>query len=71
MFSDWLEDDRGRAAMVATHFGVSKSAVSQWKDNGVPHDKMLAVRDLSGNVVTLEEMHQHAEAKRQKLKEAA
>lgn len=55
-FNDWLDEDRGRAATVAAHFGISKSAVSQWRMNGVPNNKMLAVRDLSGGVVTLAEM---------------
>lgn len=64
--SVWLEEEKGRSAALATHFGVSRSAVSQWKSNGVPLDIMKAVRDFSGGNVTLEEMvpgSEHAEAK--------
>jgi DNA-binding transcriptional regulator YdaS (Cro superfamily) len=55
-FDQWLDKEEGRASRVATHFGVSRSAVSQWRKNGVPTSNMKGVRDLSGGEVSLEEM---------------
>lgn len=52
----WLEAESGRSVALANHFNVSKAAVSQWKTNGVPVDKMKAVREFTGNEVGLEEM---------------
>lgn len=50
----WLEKEKGRAAALAERFGVSRSAVSQWKTNGVPVDYMKAVCEFTGGEVTLE-----------------
>jgi len=58
----WLEAEKGRSAALASHFGVSPGAVSQWKKNGVPVDNMKAVRDFTGGVVTLEELVPDASA---------
>lgn len=55
-FTDWLEAEKGRGAIVADHFDVTASAVSQWKTNGVPPIHMKAVRDLTGGAVSLEDM---------------
>jgi len=52
----WLEDEKGRSAALAAHFALTASAVSQWKSNGVPRDKLKAVRDFTGGAVSLEEM---------------
>lgn len=52
----WLEAEKGRSVALATRFGISKAAVSQWKSNGVPVGLMKAVRDFTGGAVTLEEM---------------
>jgi DNA-binding transcriptional regulator YdaS (Cro superfamily) len=52
----WLEAEKGRSATLAEHFGVTPSAVSQWKKNGVPLDFMKAVREFTGGAVTLDEM---------------
>lgn len=41
---------------MAAHFGVHKSAVSQWKTKGVPVERMKAVRDFTDGAVTLDEM---------------
>lgn len=60
-FHEWLDEERGRAITVARHFDIGKSAVSQWRENGVPVDKMLPVQELSGGVVTLAEMLTHRE----------
>lgn len=63
-FADWLEEERGRLAFVADHFGVSQSAVGQWKNDGVPVDRMRAIRALSRDRVTLDEMLEEREARR-------
>jgi len=55
-FPAWLDADRGRLTAVAAHFGLTQSAVSQWRTNGVPLNRMKAVRDYSGGEVSLEEM---------------
>ena len=55
-YTDWLKAEPGRASALAAHFGVTPSAVSQWRTNGVPPAHMKAVRDFSGGEVTLEEM---------------
>lgn len=52
----WLESEKGRGALLAGHFDLTPSAVSQWKTNGVPLSLMKAVRDFTGGAVTLEEM---------------
>lgn len=54
--NDWLDSEVGRATKLAAHFGLSLSAVTQWRSNGVPVDRMKSVRDFTGNDVTLEEM---------------
>ena len=55
-FSEWLDAERGRLTDLATRFDVSPSSVHQWKTNGVPRDRMLEVREITGGSVTLEEM---------------
>jgi hypothetical protein len=55
-FTEWLDGERGRPTLVATYFGVSISAVTQWRTNGVPVDRMVDVRALTENAVSLEEM---------------
>jgi len=54
--STWLDGDRGRLTAMAEHFGLTQSAVSQWRANGVPTSRMKAVRDFTGGAVTLDEM---------------
>lgn len=53
---DWLDADRGRLTALAAHFGLTQSAVSQWRTNGVPTARMKAVRDFTDGAVTLDEM---------------
>ncbi|HND57418.1 MAG TPA: YdaS family helix-turn-helix protein [Ottowia sp.] len=55
-FPSWLDADRGRLTSVAEHFGLTQSAVSQWRQNGVPPGRMKAVRELTGGAVTLDDM---------------
>jgi hypothetical protein len=57
--SEWLDQEIGRPTRTAEHFGVSRSAVSQWRKIGVPRKFMLGVRDYSRGAVTLEEMVAH------------
>lgn len=54
--SDWLDADRGRLTALAAHFSLTQSAVSQWRQNGVPPGRMKAVRDFTGGAVTLDDM---------------
>lgn len=55
-FDQWLGAERGRLAATAAHFDVSMSAVSQWRLNGVPLDRMRDVVAWTDEEVTLEEM---------------
>jgi hypothetical protein len=55
-FSDWLDAEPGRLALVAQHFEITMSAVTQWRTSGVPVGRMLEVRALSDGKVTLEVM---------------
>ena len=55
-FPNWLDADRGRLTALAAHFGLTQSAVSQWRTNGVPPQRMKAVRDFTGGAVTLDDM---------------
>jgi len=55
-FTDWLKAETGRATALAAHFGVTASAVSQWRTNGVPPANMKAVREFTAGEVTLDDM---------------
>lgn len=66
-FTEWIEAERGRLTQVAERFGITKSAVSQWQANGVPIDRIIDVRDLTGGAVSVEEMLQpRADAARER-----
>lgn len=54
--NEWLDAVEGRTNAVAAHFGVTKSAVSQWRGRGVPVDHMKALRDFTEGEVSLEEL---------------
>lgn len=54
--TDWLDADRGRLTAMAAHFGLTQSAVSQWRGSGVPLARMKPVREFTGGAVSLEEM---------------
>jgi DNA-binding transcriptional regulator YdaS (Cro superfamily) len=41
---------------MALRFGITLSAVSQWRDNGVPVDRMAEVSQITGGQVTIEDM---------------
>ena len=52
----WLDAEKGRLTALAAHFGLTQGAVSQWRANGVPPQRMKAVREFTQGAVTLEEM---------------
>jgi len=56
ILSEWLDADRGRLTALAAYFGLTQSAVSQWRANGVPLHRMKAVRDFTSGAVSLDEM---------------
>jgi DNA-binding transcriptional regulator YdaS (Cro superfamily) len=53
---DWLEGGEGRHKSLASHFGITPSAVSQWLTNGVPIDRMAEIVAFSKGEVSLESM---------------
>ena len=55
-FTEWLDAEEGRNALVAEHFDVWPSAVTHWRTKGIPKKYMIAVRKLTRNKVTLAEM---------------
>jgi hypothetical protein len=55
-FSDWIDAERGRVALVAGRFGITMSAVTQWRSNGVPIERMVELRELADGEVSIEEM---------------
>lgn len=55
-FPTWLDAERGRASRVAARFKISLSAVTQWRERGVPVDRMREVQDFTSGDVTLEDM---------------
>lgn len=61
---DWLEDGQGRAARLAAHFGVTRSAVSQWRVNGAPAPYLRAISEFSGGAVSVDELLADIEQRR-------
>ena len=56
----WLDENKGRAAWLAEQLGRSKTAVSLWRDQGVPLPLIPKVAALTENAVTAEAMLLHA-----------
>ena len=54
--NQWLDAVEGRTNKLAAYFGVTKSAVSQWRDRGVPLEKMKALCEFTHRDITLEEL---------------
>ena len=52
----WLDGERGRYVYLARKLGVTVGRVSQMARAGVPKAHLVAVRDLTGGDVSLEEM---------------
>jgi len=63
-FTEWLDSERGRAVLVAKHFAVTLGAVSQWKTDGVPPDRMRDVARLSDGAVSVDEMLSYRDERR-------
>lgn len=55
-FTEWLDQDPSRGKQLAEHFGISWSAVAQWRNNGVPVRRMKAVHIFTRRQVRLSEM---------------
>lgn len=53
---DWIDAERGRAAALATHLGVTPARLTQIADAGIPVKFMLRVREFTGGAVSLESM---------------
>lgn len=53
---NWLTAERGRAAALAQHLGVSQGRITQMAGEGVPPKHMRKVRDFTKHMVTLESM---------------
>ena len=54
--AQWLSAESGRTVAMAARFGITLSAVSQLRDNGVPVDRMAEVSQITGGAVTIEDM---------------
>lgn len=64
---DWIDAERGRAAALAAHLGVSPARLTQIADAGVPVKFMLQVRDFTGGSVSLESMVTNRKSLRAKV----
>lgn len=53
-FKDWVKEKPGRTRDLAAHMSVSPSAVSQWRETGVPLDRMADVVTYSCGELTIE-----------------
>ena len=47
-FNDYLATNRGATARIAEALGVTHAAVRQWKENGVPPERVLDVERITG-----------------------
>ena len=58
----WLDlpENKGKAAWLAAQLGRSKTAVSLWRDEGVPLPLIPAIARLTDGAVTEEGMLRHA-----------
>lgn len=56
----WLDSSPGKAAWLAEQLGRSKTAVSLWRDAGVPMPLMPRIVELSEGAVSLDDMLKHA-----------
>lgn len=55
-WNQWIDAEKGRAAIAARHFDVTEAAVSQWRDNGVPVGRMRAVCEFTEHEVTVDDL---------------
>lgn len=64
---EYLAEQPGRAKAMADHFGVSKAAVSQWRDRGAPVDMLRRIVEWCDGAVTLESLLADIEARKAQL----
>lgn len=59
---DWLDlpENKGKAAWLAEQIGRSKTAVSLWRDEGVPLALIPKIAALTGGAVNENDMLHHA-----------
>jgi DNA-binding transcriptional regulator YdaS (Cro superfamily) len=57
----WLDKpkNKGKTTWLADQLGLTKSAVSQWRANGVPMPYMMAIEQLTGGAVKQGAMLKH------------
>lgn len=60
--TEWLDAERGRLTAMAERFDVTPSAVSQWRTNGVPVDKIMDVHEFTARAVSIEDLLVRGEA---------
>jgi len=52
----WLSEEEGRATRMAAAFGVSRSAVSQWRSSGAPTRYLRRIVEVTAGEVSLDEL---------------
>ena len=63
---DYLSAEPGRATAMAAHFGVGKAAISLWRSNGAPVDELRRIVEWTGGAVTVDELLQDIEDRKQR-----
>ena len=58
---DWIDGKEGRLSWLARHFAISRQAVFQWAEKGVPAKRMLEVNRVTRGDVTLRDMARQRE----------
>jgi DNA-binding transcriptional regulator YdaS (Cro superfamily) len=66
----WLSEEDGRATRMAADFGVSRSAVSQWRSSGAPTRFLRRIVEATGGAVSLEELLIDKESRRGAIDDA-
>lgn len=61
----WLDGETGRSKWLAEQLGVSRTAVSLWRDNGVPMEHWPRIVDLTDSAVHVLDLAEHAMNARQ------
>lgn len=56
----WLDKQKGRARDLSLHLGVSKTAVSLWRANGIPLQHMPKIVEFTKGAVSIEDMAMRA-----------
>lgn len=57
---EWLDANPGKASWLADQVNRSKTAVSLWRNEGVPLPLIPRIAELTGGAVTQEAMLSHA-----------